>query len=347
MITVTLKNRGSSTLYLPKALTPLYTPDDHLMTNVFRLIDDQGRSPAFIGRYVHVLARDADAYYARIAPGEELSHELNLTSDYSLVPGNHYTISYEQPYAHGYQEDEHGNISDDASRVRSNEIDIVASMDVPTSQSRARPQTSSGQCTEDQMKAVGAARSESYQWVTKALSHLKGLYFVELGKNEFGTTTYSGRLKQDNIYDYWIGPADNNGAPYLSRPSYTNYWRDNDDFVMMNSLSSVALRIGGESYLCGCPSTYPWNTAAWTQTAPRNIIHLCDYFFSLPTSDGAYDSQRLTIIHEISHFVDSWGAETADYAYGRDEAHAHTTSNREQAVRNADNLMYFVGSTNQ
>ncbi|WP_448096218.1 M35 family metallo-endopeptidase [Luteibacter yeojuensis] len=45
--------------------------------------------------------------------------------------------------------------------------------------------------------------------------------------------------------------------------------------------------------------------------------------------------------------MDYRGGETADYVYGRNGAHELTTSNRANAVKNADNLMYFIGAANQ
>ncbi|WP_448096219.1 hypothetical protein [Luteibacter yeojuensis] len=107
-ISVTLKNNGKSTIYLPKVHTPLYTPENHLMNNVFQVVDERGDAARFIGRYVRVLPEDGDSYYGRLAPGETLSHEVDLPVDYMLLPGTQYQLSYEQPYAYGYSQEEGG-----------------------------------------------------------------------------------------------------------------------------------------------------------------------------------------------------------------------------------------------
>jgi hypothetical protein len=348
-ISVMLKNNGKSTIYLPRVHTPLYTPENHLMNNVFKVVDERGDAAKFIGRHVRVLPEDGDSYYGRLAPGETLSHEVDLTADYKLLPGTRYELSYEQSYAYGYSQEDggRGQLKDNRLMEPSNTITFTYMPRKESAQTHRAEPDPAKECTTEQYSAISAATLDAHVWVSKARTRIENLYFVELGKDDLGNTTYSGRLKQDNVYDYWFGAARNQAEPYLSRPSYTDYWRKDDDYLMMKSLNSVGLRLGGEAYLCGCPSTYPWNTAAWTQTEPRNIIHLCDRFFELPVSDGAYDSQRLTIIHEVSHFVDYRGGETADYVYGRNGAHELTTSNRSNAVKNADNLMYFVGAANQ
>lgn len=107
-ISVMLKNNGKSTIYLPRVHTPLYTPENHLMNNVFKVVDERGDAAKFIGRHVRVLPEDGGSYYGRLAPGETLSHEVDLTADYKLLPGTRYELSYEQSYAYGYSQEDGG-----------------------------------------------------------------------------------------------------------------------------------------------------------------------------------------------------------------------------------------------
>ncbi|MET0936165.1 MAG: hypothetical protein ABWX83_09255, partial [Luteibacter sp.] len=120
-----------------KPHTPLFTPDAHLMNNVFHVVNERDEPARFIGRYVHVLRNDAEAFYARIEPGETQSHIVDLAADYQLLPGVTYSVSYEQPYAHRYARREDGELLDDSVEVASNRITFVLSMD-KTSGSRSR-----------------------------------------------------------------------------------------------------------------------------------------------------------------------------------------------------------------
>lgn len=347
-ITVTIRNVSDHAVYLPRHRTPLFTPENHLMGNLFEVTGDDGASAKFIGRYVRISPIDPSTYFERIDPGQSLSHDVDLAADYDLSSGRHYTVHYSQAFARDVKLDARGEIARtfDA-QVPSNIAEFIADGGLALLMKNQATVADAGKvCTADQTSQIWAARAPAGGLILKATKAIEGLFTVEEGKDQFGNTTYKGQVKQDNAYAYWFGSPDNdNNKVYLSRPSYTDYWKDDDDFVMMRNISTLYLRIGAEGYLCGCSSEYPEATAAWTNTT-SNTINLCDRFFSLPKSDGPYDSRLLTIIHEYSHFVDSWDSATADYAYGMSGAHDLATIDRTQAVRNADSVMYYIGTFN-
>lgn len=346
IINVHIQNVSDDPLFLPKFRTPLITPDSRLMSNVFEVVDHLGNRARYKGRHVRTSPSKPEKFYQRIEAGEALSHRVDLTADYELASGVVYSVHYLQAFTREILVDEAGEVASDEEQIESNTLTVEVASD-PLLQHNASGEPDPGRkCAKDELAAIYLARREAPAWTQKAIDRIRDLYEVEVGKNEYGDATYSGRIRQDDKYEHWFGKAINDGQPYASRPSYTDYWRQHNDFVMMKSLNSVYLRIGGERYVCGCSSAYE-TTAAWTETANANLIHVCDFFFHLPVSSGIYDSQLLTLIHEYSHFEDSHESKTEDYAYGRNAAHRLTTSDRSRAVRNADNVMYFVGATNQ
>ncbi|MGU7774936.1 M35 family metallo-endopeptidase [Burkholderia sp. MR1-5-21] len=66
-------------------------------------------------------------------------------------------------------------------------------------------------------------------------------------------------------------------------------------------------------------------------------------FCSLPhRSAGNLSSKQLTIVHECSHFIDTFGSEDYPGAYGRWACERLAKENPEQAIRNADSIAWFV-----
>ena len=98
VIVVTVRNITDTALYLPKAFTPLYTPQDHLMNKVFNVFDGSGKEATFIGRFIRQISDNPSVHYGRIGPGQAISHEVDLAADYDLSKGGHYQVSYQQRF---------------------------------------------------------------------------------------------------------------------------------------------------------------------------------------------------------------------------------------------------------
>ncbi len=345
VVTVTVRNVGAAAVYIPKSLSPLYTPGDHLMTRVFEVTNSEGSEAAFTGRMVKVAPRDPDTFFFKIDAGQSMSQDVDLAVDYDLAAGGAFNVSYDQAYTKAVHTDANDEIDSPLEYQASQPATIWLGPPVSPSHSRkfARlltPVSSDGQpCTDVQLSTIRSAVSLAYNVSTKALNGIKALYTVVEGQKENGDKTYQGRIAADNAYSYWFGVPQNTGQLYSSVPSYTDYWKVDDDFVMMHFMNSVVLRVGNGRYLCGCPR-YDMRTAAWTIPQSQTIT-FCEGFFNLKQIDGIYDSQVLTIIHELSHFVDGWGPGTGDYAYGRTWAHNLAVSSKHKAARNADNVAYY------
>lgn len=96
-LTVSITNRSNDTLLLPRADTPLETPDDHLMNNIFKVTAEDGRLVPFRGRHMRMSLSEPEKFYTKIAPGQTLTAELSLACDYAFDSGT-FSVSYEQAY---------------------------------------------------------------------------------------------------------------------------------------------------------------------------------------------------------------------------------------------------------
>jgi hypothetical protein len=347
VIVVTVRNMTDAALYLPKPFTPLYTPQDHLMNKIFQVFGEDGKEAKFIGRFIRPLQDNPNDYYGRIEPGQAISHEVDLATDYDLSKGGSYQITYQQPFVRHIKMDENGQIAghDEFAPESSLDIWVNASLVLKKSAEIVRPLTdgTSQVCLQDKQDVIDDAKQNVLPWTKKAKEHLNNLYYNEPEIDGSGTTVYSPKIRQDAAYEEWFGTPDNN-TPGEDLPwNYAEYV-DADDFVMFGAVSNIISRYGGEKYECGCGEGYE-NTAAWAETQ-KNLIHICDKFFTLPREYGRGDSQLLTLIHELSHFPGSYGPETVDYAYGMESARTLVGTDRHKAVRNGDNLMYFIGTVN-
>jgi hypothetical protein len=124
-IVITLTNRGRSTLYLRKALTPPMTTDGHVTRPLFNIIDQQGAWARFRGEEDPDDSRDPATFYIRLGPGQTLTNTVDLSIDYDLVPESRYTIRYAQPVAGNVSVDENGTPHDQSEYVASNTVHMT------------------------------------------------------------------------------------------------------------------------------------------------------------------------------------------------------------------------------
>ncbi|MGO4703413.1 hypothetical protein [Dyella sp. 2RAB6] len=123
-VIVSITNRSSRVLLLPRLRTPLFNPDDHLMNNLIDLRDAAGKPPKFIGRFVTISFEAKDYFYVAIQPGQTLGKEIDLAQDYDLRAGGLFRVSYVQDYGETdlYQSDNYA-----AYKSASNELTIFVS----------------------------------------------------------------------------------------------------------------------------------------------------------------------------------------------------------------------------
>ncbi len=346
IVTVKVTNLSHGPIYIPKALSPFYIPEGHLTTNLFTVTNASGAEVKFTGRYMRIIPEDPDWYFLTIEAGQSITQDIDLASDYDLSAGGTFQVAYDQDYATAVHTDPRGQIDSPYASQASEPATIWISSAAAVSlklQSLSSLPSPGQQCLSSQRDILNQATVTAYPVAYDALKALESLFYYERGTDAHGGPAYTALIKDDNAYSYWFGPARNMRQSVSYVPSYTDYWRTDDDMYMMKVANSVYLRIGAGSYLCGCAEAYDSRTAAWTNPNTQTIT-FCNRFFQLKPTDGPYDSQALTIIHEISHYNDWWGDGTADYAYGMQRTHEMAQAARHKAVRNADNIMYYMGT---
>lgn len=124
VVTVLIRNVGNAVAYIPKPLSPLDTPADHLMTDLFSIKDVQGQRARFIGRFVRVMPEDPGSYFVKINAGQSVSVDVDLSRDYDLSAGGAFSVSYTQNYSLGYSITERGEISSNPQFQKSEEAVI-------------------------------------------------------------------------------------------------------------------------------------------------------------------------------------------------------------------------------
>jgi len=346
IITVTVTNVGEGDVFIPKPLSPFYVIDNHMTTKLFDVVDSTKAEVSFIGRFIRMIPEDPDWYFLKIKEGHSLSQDVDLAKDYDLSSGGSFQISYRQGFARSVHTDARGQIDSEfeyqLSDVATIWIDPSAANDYKgRSVFLGRP-LQGKQCDSVQSSTIRQAAARGWSVATDAIRGIESLYSIKKDTDSQGRVIYSGEIKNDNAYSYWFGAPDNTSETYFVEPLIVDYWKSNIDYVMMRFMNSIALRLGTGTFYCGCDSRYDERSAGWTDPSTRTVT-LCNRFFRLKLTDGPYDSQVLTLLHELSHFVDSWGPGTGDYAYGMYPSHSLAQGNRRNAVKNADSIMYYMG----
>ncbi|HUB89498.1 MAG TPA: M35 family metallo-endopeptidase [Dyella sp.] len=346
-VVVTITNKSSEPLFLPKFRTPLNKVDGHIHGHFMDVKNDEGKQAEFIGIFVDILPVGM-SFYTRIEPGQSLSGTIKLSRDYDLSEGGNFKVSYEQPFEDNVQFDEYGEVHGHSDTVTSNVLDIWVSASLAAAAKKlafaptALPDIPELSCKPEQMAALFTARMSIASWVSKAEGYAKNLYDVEKIQIEDNDgridTRYRPRMKPDFKYQYWFGALDNDQQTYDLRPSYSSVW-DKDDFYPFKQLNAISKRAANPDfhYSCGCPVESDPLSGAMARTNDPYLVLICDFYFEIDKGQ-----QVQTLVHELSHFHDEDADSAYDYAYGRQAAHALATSDRKKALRNADTIGFFV-----
>lgn len=345
-VIVSITNKSSRVLLLPRLRTPLFNPDDHLMNNFIDLQDANGKTPKFIGRHVSVSFEAKDYFYAAIQPGQTLEKEIDLAQDYDLRAGGLFRVSYIQDYGETdlYKSDDYA-----AYKSPSNELTIFVSAALlrtnigPSARKSAYVQP---ECRFDQLIAIWAATSKASLWNYQAWLALTESIEIE----EHDETDENGelialarfRIKATPDYTFWFGEPEHSGK-FAERLS-GNFDYHQTDFRPLGVVHAVGQALRFTPFRCGCdPAKYDRGSLAWSNQTD-GVINYCEAFFDAPL--GRSSGQAITVIHEVSHLLSDPNLVTSDYVYGRKDAHALSTGNRTQATRNADNYNFYIEAVN-
>lgn len=92
-VIVTLTNTGNSPAHIMKWDTPFPPSGGRLARSIFTVTDADGNNVRYLGSWVNFGGLKMRAFQL-IAPGEVLTKEVDLASEYDFKPGAAYTIGY-------------------------------------------------------------------------------------------------------------------------------------------------------------------------------------------------------------------------------------------------------------
>jgi hypothetical protein len=93
-VIVTLTNTGNSPVHIMKWDTPFPPSGGRLARSLFAVTDAEGNKVRYLGSWVNFGGLKMQAFQL-ISPGEVLTKEIDLASEYDFKPNSIYTIGYE------------------------------------------------------------------------------------------------------------------------------------------------------------------------------------------------------------------------------------------------------------
>jgi len=297
----------------PVKLLKWSTPADEVEGALFSVAVD-GASVPYLGAHYKRPAPTA-ADFLKLAPGESLDRDMELTALYDMTVTGNYTIQFDVAGWDLFALKPRGNSAGtrlDLDRLTSNVLSIYvqghpSQLESLVSPLAAAATTSSisftGSCSNTQKSALTTAHGNALNYATNSVSYLNA-----------GTT--------GSRYKTWFGTV-----------TSSRYSTVRSHFVAIED----AFATKAVSYDCGCKGNY----YAYVYSNKPYQIHLCKVFWTAPATGT--DSKAGTLVHEMSHFDVVAGTE--DWAYGKTDAKNLAISNPTRAVDNADNHEYFGENT--
>ncbi len=306
----------SNTTNAPVQLLRWQTPVDGVDNNLFAVMQN-GQPVAYVGRLVKRPA-PTDKDYIELAPGQNLTVEVDLTAYYDMRKGGQFTVRYARSagdVVRDAAEAKRGGVQGgivDFERPAGDSVTIYADAAVDAFDSQDKASGGVGifaatnsyvGCTTTRQNQIATARSSASTYANNSKSYLAA-----------GT--------QGSRYTWWFG-AYNSSRYSTVRTHFNNIY---------SALTSQPF-----TFDCSCTDS----AYAYVYPTQPYKIYLCKAFWSAPNTGT--DSKAGTIIHETSHF--NVVAGTDDWAYGQTAAHNLAVSNPSRAVDNADSHEYFSENT--
>jgi len=101
IVVITIANRSSEAVLLPKWRTPIKGPISGRQRGaILEVTDTAGTPVAYTGVFIDERPDPADPMrsFIRIEPGQTISDEIDVSQDYDIRPGQDYFIGYTQTY---------------------------------------------------------------------------------------------------------------------------------------------------------------------------------------------------------------------------------------------------------
>ncbi len=337
IISVTMSNIGDGPLFLYRKETPFGTNDSHLASDQFRVRDSQGALAHFIGQRSYWGA-PRFSHFMLLQPGQSVQKDIDLTSEYDFGNGGAFALKFVMNLGHEPSPEEStaeelaAFVASKQAEVESNEIVVIVDHPIADLGSRSNGAI----CTGPQNDAIESAKRLAHRRAFEAIQVLWKVYSRPLGE-----IAYSYHRKQR--YVRWfgeVGPEEPVKGEAGWEGSLNHEAVGAVDAVYMRSADLPSNQL---SPTCGCPGEPPETKA---KVEDRNPYHaqFCDSYFALP-EDGVWTTRTSVMAHELSHFYDRYQSGRSDYVYSKPLAEQLARDDRWKAVRNADNVEFFITDT--
>lgn len=297
---VTIINDTQETVLIPK----WQVPGQILEADLFAVLQDSGRA-SYVGRLVKRPAPKASDFI-RLAPGEAIQGQTELSRHYDLLDGGEYMIAFRMDLGEG----QHNAVRRPSDEVYSQFVEVWRDAPVRVKTDWSKINLVTGDAT---VTPIGCGASDN---VTNAINGATN--YATNAKNYMQTHTASNVGPR---YTTWFG---NPTATYVS--TVTNHFVKIED-AFLNKPITIN---------CTCTASY----YAYVYKNQPYTIHVCNAYRSAPTTGT--DSKAGTLIHEMSHFTVV--ADTDDWAYGQTSC-KKLANKPGKATDNADSHEYFAENT--
>jgi peptidyl-Lys metalloendopeptidase len=323
VVTLSITNRGST----PISILKWALPSDKSEGMLFRVTRD-GEEVEYLGA-IYKRKPPTAADYVKIAPGETLKREVELTANYDMTSGGHYSVEFNSYSQHLFAVSASGaarsfdteGLGAGMQRGEGSLQSAPAHLWIEHSMaSEARRQAKAsvtpmvaggggisytGSCSASRQSTLVSAVTAATNYATAANNYLAG------------TPSATQRFTK------WFGTYSSANWSQV-KGHYAN------EVTAFNTKPLVLD--------CSCTDT---GTYAYVYPTQPYKIYVCGAFWSAPMTGT--DSKGGTLVHEMSHFNVIAG--TQDYAYGQTAAASLAKSNPTKARMNADSHEYFAENT--
>jgi peptidyl-Lys metalloendopeptidase len=321
-MTLSITNRGTT----PVSILKWALPSEESESMLFRVTRD-GEAVQYLGAVYKRTAPTA-ADYVRIAPGETLKRDVELSGSYDMSLGGHYSVEYNIASQH-----------------------LLAGPVAGAARVFGTDALSDG----TQVKAAALQSGAVHVWIehsakSEALRAAKRSYVPPVGGGGGVTYTTCANAKKADVA-LAIGAATTyatNANNYLAgTPSATQRFTKWFGTFSSANWAQVKGHYANEvdAFMtkplevdCSCKKKTVY---AYVYPSQPYKIYVCGAFWTAPMTGT--DSKGGTLVHEMSHFTVVAG--TNDFAYGQSAAAALAISNPANARMNADSHEYFAENT--
>lgn len=336
-ILVVFTNHTDEPDYIYRPESPFGRDDQLPSSDFLKVFDSSGNPVRYVGARDH-WGPIRDSHFVEIAPHESVSRVVNIADAYDFGNGGVFSIRYAAIKRNVSMA---RTSSNQARRLEQTDIssgELVIDVDGPGFASyRSAP--SALLCTPEQNDVIFATVLKAKDRTFKAANIQYEMYKIHGAP---GHTWYE--FHPNKRFDRWFGMATAT-EPMPHDPD----WHQSANYAAIQAVDATFNRLMRVIHFeplkasCGCPGRPP-EAIASAEDHNLYAITFCPGFFALPEDDPV-KSRVGSVVHEMSHFYDHSADGRSDFGYGKRCAQDLAVQDKLTAVRNADNLEYFVMDT--